>query len=191
MKKLLLLTALFLTCFVQGQSYDDYLAKANQGIDSGNRSVALSNANKALELQPNSVDAKWLKVRASLTTGLTEEQLNVIIQDLDFIVGNGGATAKAYNAIGVAESELGSTIYRWKKAKEGNGLSDDNTAYIKEQTGYYNEALMHYEKAVTAFNEAIKINPQEEQSYKYKIRDAQAYITEIQAKINELKKTTK
>lgn len=187
MKKILLLIVLFICSFVQAQDYNALLEKANSDFEDGMYRNAIENATKAIALNQSSIDARWLRVRASLTSNADDRAFVTAIDDLNFIIANNGATAKVYNALGVAETELGSYIFRFKRAKENTGISDDNSPYIKEQSGYYNEAIFHYEKAKIAFKKSAEIKPETADDIKYKIQDSDRNITKIKEEIAALK----
>jgi len=187
MKKLLFLTALLASMFMHGQDYQNYLKIANDALESGDARKANENANKALELQPTSVDARWVRVRSSLTANASEKAINGSIDDLKFIIANGRGTARVYNALGVAETEAGSYIYRFKHAKSNNTISDDKSAYIKEQKAYYTDAINHYKSAKIAYQKAIELNPDDAKTYTYKANEAEKYIKEIAEKAATLK----
>lgn len=187
MKKILLLTALLMVSFIHAQDYNSYLAEANTALEDGMYRKAFESAAKAIELNQTSTEAHWLRARASLTSNADNKALTGAIADLNFIIANNGGTARVYNALGVAESELGSNIFRFKRAKESTGMSDDNSTYVKEQTSHYNEAILHYENAKTAFKKSAEIKPETADDIKYKIQDADRYIIKIKEEITTLK----
>ena len=185
MKKLLLIPIVLFSFLSFAQ--EDYVKKANDNLERGNRRGAIEMATKAIEQNPNNNEALWIRVRALLSGDPREEQLNNAISDLNQMISSGVETAKVYTMLGVAEYELGGYIYRWKKAKENTGFSDDNSAYIKEQTAYYNEAVNHYESSIKAYKKAVEIDISKTESLTYKVKDAERYIQEVREKIKELK----
>ena len=143
---------------------------------------AYNSSTKALNLDGSNLEARWVRAQSSALSNSSES-----INDLTYIVNNGGASAKVYNAIGLVEQEIANNIYRFKRAKENTGFSDDNSVYTKEQTEIYNNAIVHYERAIIAFKKAIEVKPDTEPKLKYKIKDSERNINEIRESIKELK----
>lgn len=147
----------------------------------------INHITKCINLNVNNNEYHWIRARASLTSNADDKAFVTAIDDLNFIIANNGATARVYNALGVAETELGSSIFRFKRAKENTGISDDNSSYIKEQTAYYNEAILHYENAKNAFKKSAEIKPETAGDIKYKIQDSDRNIAKIKEEIKALK----
>lgn len=152
----------------------------------GYNSLVKENIEKAIELNPDNTEYRWIRALCNMTSKTQEPKLIAAVEDINFIRSKGESSSKLYNALALAHSELGE-IYRLKKAKQNSGFSDDNSAYIKEQTEYYNEAISHYEKAIVAYNKMVEIKPDTAESVNYKIRDVENYIKEIREKISQLK----
>lgn len=187
MKKVVLIIAIMLGAVATAQDYKTHLDKANEALDASNFRKAKENATKAIEFNPQSLDAYWIRSRASLTSSSTEKDFRTAISDLNFIISNGGASAKVYNALGLAETELASYIFRFKKPKENKGFSDDNSAFVKEQKAFFNEAITHYENAKLAYKKAEEINPEEKQNVSFRIKDISKALAEIDTATKNLK----
>ncbi|SHG33210.1 hypothetical protein [Flavobacterium johnsoniae] len=187
MKKLFLFIISLIYNFSNAQDFNTYLGQANKALEKGMYTKAYENATKAIELNEYNNDARWLRIQSLMTSNATGVNFEKAIADLNFIISNNGASSKIYNALGVAESELASDIYRFKKAKENDSFSDDNTSFIREQKEYFNEAIMHYENAKKAFKNSADINPEAKDELKYKIQDSDRSIKAIKEEISLLK----
>jgi tetratricopeptide (TPR) repeat protein len=146
----------------------------------------LENIEKAIELNPDNVDYRWIRARCLMNKRTQEIAVIRAIEDINFMLSKGESSAKVYNLLALAYSELGEK-YRLKKAKKSGGFSDDDTDYVKTQTGYYNEAITNYEKAINAYNKMIEIKPDTSESVVYKVRELEEEIKDI----NELRSKLK
>lgn len=187
MKKLFLTLTLLIGLIVNAQDYESLIVDANTALENRDARKAYDLATKAIEVNSKSNDARWIRAQAAAKSNGSEEKYKTAIEDLKFIANNGGASARIYNAIGIIEQELGNNTYRFKKAKENTGFTDDNSTYVKEQRQIYNDAIIHYQNAIAAFNKSIEIKPDSESELKFKIKDSERYILEIKTAIKELK----
>lgn len=187
MKRILLSLALLFSLFASAQDYDTYLKSANESLESRSYRKARENATKAIELNPQSLEARWIRTRTLMLSSSSMADFENAIGDLNFMVANGGGTAKVYKTLGLAETELASNIFRFKKAKENKGFSDDNSALLKEQKIYFNDAISHYKSAKVAYQKAFEISAEEKENSSYRIKEIDNSIVEVETKIKELK----
>lgn len=168
------------------QDFESYVSSATKSFEDGMFRKAYENSTKAIELDSTNLDIRWIRAQSALTQSAPKDRIEVAIKDLKAITTT-SPTAKAYNALGVAEMELASYIYRFDKAKQKPSFSDDNSAYLKEQTAFYNSAIAHYEKAKVAFEKSAKAKPDTAKDIGYKLLECDKKIATINEDISKLK----
>ncbi|MBF6607986.1 MAG: hypothetical protein ITG00_04525 [Flavobacterium sp.] len=155
----ILLLLLFLSATAHAQDASTYYATANQQFESRMYIHAAETIGKAIELDPASVDYRWLRVRSSMTHSAKEPQLKTAINDLNVILAS-DKSERTYAALGKAHFEL-AQIYNHEHQDYALGEK------------HYTNAKAAYANAKTASG-----NP----DYDYDIRDAENYLKELTAK---------
>lgn len=144
--------------------------------------------NKAISLNENNLNYRWIRVRCNLLSSSKQDDFSQAIEDLNFMITNGAATAKVYNNLGVANKELADILANFVKAKRTNSYSDDNSAYIEAQTAIYNDAINYYKAAIEAKTKAIELGYEAQASnLEYDIDDLKLDISHVEKSIKELK----
>lgn len=164
MKKILVLIALLLASFVQAQDYNSYLAEATKAFDNGMYRKAYDSSTKAIALNDSNIDARWLRVKSSLTANAPKERLETAIADLKFIA-QSKPSGKVYKTLGIAESELANFIYRFNRTV----------------VGYQNDAILHYENSNLAYKKAVELSPELYSDLKFDIKNTEVKVAEIKA----------
>lgn len=164
MKKLLLLFILFLSVALNAQDFNTYLADANTALNTGMYRKAYDTSTKAINLNNSNSEARWIRIKASLTANAPKERLETAITDLNYLSQNGEESGKVFKTLGIAESELANFIYRFNRTVPG----------------YEKESLSHYEKARSSYLKASEISPELVTDLKYKIKETDTKIKELQ-----------
>ncbi|WP_312395680.1 hypothetical protein [Chryseobacterium sp.] len=149
MKILLLLVFPF---FVYAQNSDKYYAKAIESLDRKNYTEANKQIDNAIALDSTNLEYRWIKSRVNLTSQSDRNNFITAIKNLEFILSNGGKSARVYNAIGIAERELGYQIKNFERPSEDNSFKDDNK--FDEWKVINKKALQHLILASKYFEQA-------------------------------------
>lgn len=147
---------LLLPFFFAAQTSEQYYSKAVESIDRGSYSEAEKQIDKAILLDADNLEYRWIKSRVNLTSNSSDNNFLIAIENLNFILNKGEKSSKIYNALGIAERELGLSIRNYKRPEKNNSFRDDNTEEI-EQLNIYKDALKHLTLASEYFQKAEEL----------------------------------
>ncbi|MDQ8012024.1 MAG: hypothetical protein REI96_06230 [Flavobacterium nitrogenifigens] len=162
MKKVFLLILLFIVSFAKAQDFNAYYSTAQKALESGMYRKAYDNATKAIELNVSSSEARWMRVKSSLTANAPVEYFKTAILDLNTILSNNPNDATAFKYLALAEKELASSIFRYKTGND-----------------YLTNSEVHYNNAISACENAIKIDPFLKEELQYSIKEIKREIVRI------------
>jgi|GEM_PF-4194634 len=159
MRKIFLFIALFAAYLTNAQDAETLYKKANEQFESKLYRKAVETVSQAIELNPTSLEYRWLRVQSLMTSHAGEPEFTKALADLNVIKENEN-TEKLYRAIGNVENYLAS--------------------YFDHDVHDFSQAKEHYNLSKSAFQAAKKVSGNNE--YDYKIKDADTALNDLQAK---------
>jgi hypothetical protein len=140
------------------------LAKAN--LENGVSHIVKKYISKAIELNPNNMDYRWIRVRCNMIMNASSDSYKQAVSDLNFMIAGGTQTAKVYSTLARAEYELANSIYRYTNVETNNSYTDTKTAennqrkaILEESLLHYNNSKQNYQKGFEMDKETYKVNP--------------------------------
>lgn len=158
----ILIILFLIATFANAQDFNSYLAAGQKAFDSRMYRTAYDNATKAIELNATSSEARWLRVRSSLTANAPIERLSTAVDDLN-VLSKTEQTGEVYKMLGTTESELGIYISHFKQT----------------EPNYKEKALGHFEKSKTAFNKAKELSPDLASNINYEIAAVNLMVSDL------------
>jgi tetratricopeptide (TPR) repeat protein len=162
MKKVFIGILLLVVSFAKAQDFNSFYSNAQRAFESGMYRKAYDNATKAIELNGISPEARWIRVKSSLTANAPVEYFKTAIVDLNTILNNNPNDATAFKYLALAEKELASIIFRYKTGND-----------------YIVKSEVHYNNAISACENAIKIDPSLNEELQYRIKEIKREIVRI------------
>ncbi len=160
MKKIAFIALLFIANFTQAQTASEFSKLAKSDLESRMYSNAKRNATKAIELEPNNQETRWIRIKASMTSASKADDYKTAIADLEFLLSAGDQSEKVYKSL---------------------GLANQNYAVILQQDFSDNKsAINHYLKAKEAYEKAKNISGNSD--YAYDIKDVSELLNEANKK---------
>ena len=169
MKKVFIAALLLIVSFAKAQDFNAFYSTAQKAFESRMYRKAYDNATKALELNGGSTEARWLRIKSSLTANAPKERLITAIDDLNFL-SKSESSGNVYKTLGIAESELASYIYNFNQT----------------EAGYLNQSSIHYENAKRAYIRASELSPELTSKVTYDIKAIDNKIAEIKREMNKI-----
>ncbi|WP_300978912.1 tetratricopeptide repeat protein [Flavobacterium sp.] len=163
-------------------NHEAYYLISKLYLKKGNFDDCLVMINKAIDLNQNNSDYRWVKVRASLRSNSSENDLKTAIDELNFIINNSGSSSKAFATLGFTYYEYANKFTEAPKMnsiKSNNDILDRPNNNIKE---VYNEGIKLFELAKLNYKKAIELDKEKAEDYGYKIKEADTYITTLKSK---------
>lgn len=111
--------------------------------------------NRLIELKPNNNDYRLIRVRCNMTSMSDTDDFNKAIDDLKFMISNGGDTAIINMNLGMAYTELGRLTPK-----------STNQASLKE---YYSKIIENYTNAIASYKRALEIDSTADVKFKIKM----------------------
>lgn len=149
--KILLFLLLPLSLFAQNS--EQYYLKAIAEMERKNYHEANKQIDQAILLDSTNLEYRWTKARVNLKSNSSEENFIIAINNLNYIINKGEKSSKIFNALGIAEKELGYSIKNFRRPKKDN-IFKDNNAEEMEQLSIFKESLKHLNLASDYFKQA-------------------------------------
>jgi predicted Zn-dependent protease len=122
---------------------------------------------KAIALDPANVAYRKLRIN-SLNSSSSNQDLQNVIADLQYLISTGDKRAVIYSTLATAEKELGNNIFRFTENKSADT---------------YKEAALHFENSKAAYGKAIEADQASKAKFEYEIKQLDLSISEVKKMI--------
>ena len=161
--------------YTQPTSTTQYSERADEAFQRGEYEEAISDYNRAIELNQNDAAAYYNRGTARYHLGQYETAIN----DFDQATHINPNDARTYNNRGLANDNLGQYEEAIADFSKAIDLDPDNERFYCNR-GLANDNLGQYEEAIANFSKAIDLDPDNEHFYHYR-GFAKFHLAELEA----------